>query len=109
MLVEVAKRLRAVSRLDDLVIRQGGEEFVMLLKVQGAEELMAIAERIRAQFQRTPFAIGASIRNVTLSAGCALLAPAESLAELLKRADAALYRAKQAGRNRVVLADGRIG
>lgn len=104
VLVEAARRLRAVSRPDDLVIRQGGEEFVVLLKVQGEDELRNVAERIRTQFETVPFKVAEGERKVTLSAGCALRHDSESLADILKRADDALYLAKNKGRNRTELA-----
>lgn len=88
--------------LDDSaeVYRYGGEEFVVLASM-GLQEGTALAERIRMQVQQTPL-----IREavVTVSAGVAAYAPGMSRRDWFGQADAALYRAKEGGRNQVVVA-----
>ena len=104
VLQEVAGRIRGSVRNVDLACRTGGEEFVVVLP--GAELQVAerVGERIRKAIAAKPFLLGpGSHLTVTASLGVASLASADdTLEDLLKRADRALYRAKREGRNRVV-------
>jgi diguanylate cyclase (GGDEF)-like protein len=93
---KVAHTLGEVFRESDRVYRYGGEEFVIVFPEQSAGEASAAVERARA-------AVEASC-DVTLSAGVAHLAEGADVRGWLEAADAALYRAKSAGRNRVVAA-----
>ena len=95
---------RNALRPVDMVIRWGGEEFLIVLPNTGADEAMSTAERVRATVAATEVAApeGASIR-FTISVGVALPA-GESPVELLSRSDGALYAAKTGGRNSVILA-----
>jgi diguanylate cyclase (GGDEF)-like protein len=106
----VAATMAREVRAGDGVYRFGGEEFVLVLPEQTLETGLIAAERVRGAVQQLaiPHAAAGSGGVLTLSAGIAAFRPGEATAveELLKRADAALYRAKSAGRNRVVLADG---
>ncbi|MFH6785917.1 MULTISPECIES: GGDEF domain-containing protein [Methylobacterium] len=105
----VAEALSAeVRTAQDLVARYGGEEFVVLLR---GGDVGTIARRLVACIERfgLPHAHRADdMRIVTISAGCALARPRDgmSAADLLAAADAALYAAKQAGRNRAVVQGG---
>ncbi|MEP9318487.1 sensor domain-containing diguanylate cyclase [Pseudomonas sp. LABIM340] len=101
VLCECARRLRAALRPDDLLVRQGGEEFVALLKVKDGEELQRVAERVRELIGHEPVQLPCGPLPVSLSIGCTLLAGEEPVDQALERADGALYSAKQAGRNRV--------
>jgi diguanylate cyclase (GGDEF)-like protein len=100
----LSARLRGIIRETDLLFRWGGEEFVILMPHTGPGEGPALAERIRAAVEERPFAATASHSAVavTVSLGVAGTAawPADPDA-LLARADAACYRAKEGGRNRV--------
>jgi diguanylate cyclase len=100
----LSTRLRGIIRETDLLFRWGGEEFVILMPHTGPGEGPALAERIRAAVEERPFAATASHSAVavTVSLGVAGTAawPADPDA-LLARADAACYRAKERGRNRV--------
>lgn len=100
----VAARLRAVARRDDVVGRYGGDEFVVVLKHASLATARRIAERLREGVGREAVDIGGRRMRVTLSAGVAVTANGEDAESLLARADAALYQAKHAGRNRVVAA-----
>jgi len=91
---------RACLRLTDLLGRWGGEEFVLLLPDTGPAGADRVAERLRANLQ--DFCFPAGVR-ATASLGVASRRPGESLAYLIGRADGAMYRAKQDGRNRVVI------
>lgn len=93
-------------RTADLAARFGGEEFVVLLPETDLLSASVVTDRIRQMTEMTPFHVNHDINtlNVTVSIGAAQLKNGESGAELLKRADEALYKAKHAGRNQVQLA-----
>ncbi len=102
VLAAVSKTLIAGVRAEDLVARIGGEEFLIVLTATPLAGANLVAERLRAAV--------ASLANlpeaVTISLGVACCHRDENAGELVARADAALYRAKEQGRNRVVSADG---
>jgi eukaryotic-like serine/threonine-protein kinase len=102
----VANRLTENLRGIDILGRYGGEEFAVVLP-DVADDVLTIAERIRATVAATPVdaAVGPVPVTVSVGVGVAILAGGEDdLDALLARADSALYRAKQNGRNQVVLA-----
>jgi two-component system cell cycle response regulator len=105
VLREVSQRLLAAVRTGDIVARYGGEEFVVLLPGGGTGQLLEIGERCRSAFDRRAFALpGGYQAIVTISIGGASWPEdAASARELFEAADAALYRAKQAGRNRIYI------
>jgi two-component system cell cycle response regulator len=105
VLRELAARATACVRSVDLVARLGGEEFVVVMPEVTLAVAAAVAERLRQTVAAKPFTIRDDGRQLqtTLSIGIAAALPGpESRACWLKRADDALYRAKSAGRNRVV-------
>lgn len=86
----------------DVVGRLGGEEFCLLLPEIGIEGALSVAERIRSAVEAMPLA--GLTRTLTVSLGVSLVRPGEPQVDTaISRADLALYRAKQAGRNRVAL------
>ena len=99
VLQEVASRLRVAARQEDLVGRWGGEEFVVLLPRCDAAKVFDVSDRIRRTVAATPVGLpeGGSI-DVTVSIGCT---PGLD-DDVVERADAALYTAKEEGRNRTV-------
>ncbi|WP_318307338.1 GGDEF domain-containing protein [Amycolatopsis solani] len=106
----VADTLRDEVRAADLVGRSGGEEFAVLLAGTGRFDAMAIAERIRLRIASTLVALKASsdgpqFVGVTASIGVATCPAGGDLADALLAAEAALLRAKAAGRNRTLCAD----
>jgi diguanylate cyclase (GGDEF)-like protein len=102
----VARRISTSTRLPDIVARYGGEEFVPLLPGTDDAGAVVTAERIRRRASRLPIVAGGqdALRiSVTCSVGVAAYpVHGESVDELLRRADAALYTAKSEGRDRVV-------
>jgi diguanylate cyclase (GGDEF)-like protein/PAS domain S-box-containing protein len=86
----------------DVIARVGGEEFVLLFPETGLTAAAATAERLRRTVAQRCAAGG---RPLTVSIGVAQRRPAESLGDLLKRADEGLYRAKAGGRDRVIVSD----
>ncbi|KMO20581.1 PleD family two-component system response regulator [Methylobacterium indicum] len=107
VLKEFATRIRAQTRGIDVVARFGGEEIVVVVPDTGLDAARQVAERIRERIEAAPFAVqrGTCSIEVTVSIGVAARQANDVEAgTLLKRADLALYEAKQAGRNRVVAA-----
>ncbi len=105
VLKEFAHRLKAHIRGIDMACRVGGEEFVLVLPDTDMALAYTIGERLRQAIANVPFDAGAASGplSVTMSVGIASLQAAhEGPEDILKRADAALYRAKNDGRNRVV-------
>jgi two-component system cell cycle response regulator len=105
VLREFAIRVRKSIRGIDLACRHGGEEFVIVMPETDMVVATTVAERLRRRIASEPFAVehGARSIKVTISIGIAVLDGADdSAANILKRADQALYRAKRDGRNRVV-------
>ena len=101
VLQSITGRLRSAARRGDVVGRYGGDEFLIVLKNTSARTARSIAERMRARVGDAPLDLdGRSIR-VTLSAGVTTARARDDSESLIARADAALYRAKNAGRNRV--------
>ncbi|MBI2239750.1 MAG: diguanylate cyclase [Magnetospirillum gryphiswaldense] len=89
----------------DLSARMGGEEFVALLPETETTPAQLAAERMRTMIADMPLTTpGGSVLSLTISLGVATLLPGESLADLMRRADQAMYQAKSAGRNVVRLA-----
>ncbi len=104
VLTAVAAAIRRAVRDQDLVARLGGDEFVVLLDgVRGLDDATAVAEKVLAAV-RVPVAVGETMVAPTASIGIALLEPGEGEDCVIARADAALYTAKEAGRNRAVAA-----
>jgi len=98
-----AQRVREQLRSSDQCARYGGEEFAVLLPDATRDKALEIAERLRAAVASQPLLAEPRVDN-TVSVGVAWMAEGDSAAELLRRADAALYEAKRSGRNRVVSA-----
>ncbi len=105
VLRELSQRIRKFVRREDLFARYGGEEFTVVLVEAGMPKAIEAAERIRRTICETPFRFDGATLNLTVSLGVASTQGGEeglTPSELLRRADALLYKAKQAGRNRVV-------
>jgi two-component system, cell cycle response regulator len=106
VLKEFAARIRANARAIDVVSRVGGEEVVVVVPDTPLDGAQAVAERIRQRVEAEPFVVQGMKRiAVTVSIGVAARQAGDMTAgEVLKRADDALYQAKQGGRNKVVAA-----
>lgn len=108
LLVLAGKVIRANLRKMDVAARYGGDEFVLLLPHAGEEDAVAVARRIRDEFRAGSAIILRRNEGVAMSAGVTSLRterPA-SADQLVARADAALYRAKDKGRNRIEVGKG---
>ncbi|WP_051363465.1 GGDEF domain-containing protein [Deinococcus murrayi] len=98
VLIQAAQRLRGHLRSTDTVGRWGGEEYLIVLPGADAAGATQVAERLRREIGSLPFA---EVGPVTASLGVAEAQPGDDLDRWVARADAALYRAKAGGRNRV--------
>lgn len=99
VLQQVAELARAQSRRGDILGRIGGEEFVWLVAGMSGQSVRQLAERLRSAVEEGTK--GSQLPSVTISVGLAHFRPGDSCESLLARADAALYAAKEDGRNRV--------
>jgi diguanylate cyclase (GGDEF)-like protein/PAS domain S-box-containing protein len=102
----VARSLSAALRQADVLARYGGEEFCIVLPGAGPQDALALAERMRADIEANARSAvrGTEVMPITASFGAASLnVAARSIEVLIDQADQALYRSKQAGRNRVTL------
>ncbi len=104
VLCRLTEECQSSLREHDVFARYGGEEFIILLPETDLEQAAEIAKRIRKYRAETPLDIGLASISLTISFGVASLGDENlPLDELLLRADKALYQAKEAGRNRVIL------
>ena len=99
VLRELAQILASTTRKNDMAIRWGGEEFVLIIHNTSLSELENIAEKLRLKIEKHPFP---KVKNITVSLGLSVNESLEqSFNELFECADKALYQAKKLGRNRV--------
>lgn len=104
VLCEIARVLMRYSRIYDAVGRFGGEEFLIIAPIKAGERPNDYYQRLCMSISDTPMKTRSGELTVTISIGVALNTPEASMEGLLGTADAALYRAKAQGRNRVVSA-----
>ena len=103
ILIDLANILKAHVRESDLVIRYGGEEFLIILPDTNSEDGFLVAEKIRKAVEAFQFKAGSVLINKTISAGLAdYPSDGQAFWQVLKYADVSLYAAKDAGRNQVV-------
>lgn len=105
VLREFARLTQTGMRGGDMCGRFGGEEFLLLLPQTTSERAMVIAERLRLAIEHRDFPGIGTPRRITATTGIAAYRPGEDTAQTIERADAALYRGKAQGRNRIVLSE----
>lgn len=103
VLASCASLLREAVRATDVVGRYGGEEFIIVMPDTALDAGRAVAERIRQAVAAETVAVGSLELTVTISCGVAASRPPHEVDALLARADHALYEAKRAGRDRVMV------
>lgn len=103
VLSTLGQLLRAHTRTADLLVRMGGEEFLLAMPDTERSQALEVCERIRQRIAEHPWALFAPGLQVTLSLGIAC-SPGIEAVELVQRADQALYQAKNSGRNSLVCA-----
>ncbi len=107
VLQKIAAILKDISRKEDLVARWGGEEFVFLLYDTNKRYALEVAERLKRSVELMKIKEGDSVIDPTISLGLVTIdcvEPETILDEVIKKADEALYRAKEKGRNRIEVA-----
>ena len=102
VLKEAVNAMVGCIRQTDMCFRYGGEEFLIMLSSADQAGALRIAERVRMGIGNMLFSNTKGSLQVTASVGCATLLMSDSLEDLVSRADAALYVAKDQGRNRVI-------
>jgi len=100
----LSQDLREVVRTYDTVARWGGEEFLILFPTVNAEEARGIAERLREVIASRCYVFGDESLKVTLTIGISSVLSGDTVADVIRRADDALYEGKRSGRDRVVAA-----
>jgi diguanylate cyclase len=101
-LVHLARVVRQALRPSDVIARFGGEEFVILLGGTKVDDGIGVMSRVQRELTKHFFMHNNEKVLITFSAGVAERQPGETQEDLVERADQALYRAKQAGKNRVL-------
>ncbi len=104
----VATAMKSSVKGSDIVARYGGEEFAVLLPNTRLEQAMRVAEQIRVAVMSKELvkrSTGERLGRISISIGCSMWSPGDNTGSLIERADAALYAAKRAGRNRVMSQD----
>lgn len=102
----VAYKIRSTVRQTDFVARFGGDEFAAILLKATAASAARVAEKLCQQIRESRFLLDGEEVRTSLSIGVAQALPGESEEDLMKRADSALYRVKQGGRNGLAVAEG---
>jgi diguanylate cyclase (GGDEF)-like protein len=105
VLAGFADDLKNCLRQSDIVCRWGGEEFIILLKGSNTQSARRVAEKIRLLVEQHTYVFSGEPLQITVSIGLTELQPDDTLHSLIGRADSALYRAKQNGRNQICTAE----
>ncbi len=98
ILIEFVNRIHGSLRENDIFIRWGGEEFILILKIKQQSDLKKILEKLRKLIEEKSFEI---VGDKTCSIGATIYRDEETIEKTIKRADEAVYEAKDSGRNRV--------
>ncbi len=105
VLIHLVRVIKETLRTMDVIARFGGEEFLIVLPDTSIDDAMQTVTRLQRELTKQIFMHNHEKLLITFSAGVALRMPDEDQESLVKRADEALYKAKRAGKNRVVAAD----
>jgi diguanylate cyclase len=105
VLVHLVKVIKETLRAMDVIARFGGEEFMIILPNTSPQDAVQTVTRVQRELTKRIFMHNNERLLITFSAGVALFVPPESQEDIIKRADEALYKAKKAGKNRVISAD----
>lgn len=100
VLKEFVEIIKSISRFNDILIRWGGEEFIMILSIKDDNTLFKILEKYRETVSNNNFKF---VGKITCSIGAAIYDDSEMIKDTIKKADTALYEAKNSGRNRVLI------
>ena len=103
VLKQISQIIQTNCRETDLICRWGGEEFVVLSSSANADDVITLAERLRSAIEQEVFHHEEIEIRITMSLGLANALPDEECDALVKRADYALYKAKNSGRNKLII------
>jgi len=103
VITSLANLLKQQLRKSDMIGRYGGEEFLLVLPDCGVDKALKIVDKMRTAFARLPFTFDGNVFHCTFSAGIASGLGFEFPDQVIEQADQALYQAKSAGRNRVII------
>jgi diguanylate cyclase (GGDEF)-like protein len=106
VLITLSGLLKAELRTEDVVFRLGGDEFAVILEGIDGRGALHAAERLRSAVESHPCELAGRVFPLSLSLGLIQIDGTLTMGALMSQADAAMYRAKAAGRNRVVVAEG---
>lgn len=100
VLINFVKTVQESSRNDDILIRWGGEEFILLLKIKSQKSLEKVLNNLRETIQEKSFE---NVGKITCSIGGTIYKDFENISNAIKRSDECVYEAKRSGRNRVII------
>jgi len=103
-LIHFVTTAQACLRSTELIARTGGEEFVVVFPATGVTDAVDAIRRLQRELTRSRFQFEDQSLVMTFSGGAAAWRDSESLGQILRRADAAMYDAKNSGKNRVMIA-----
>ena len=103
VLIHFVNNIRKTLRADDLLVRYGGEEFILLLPKEDLQQSVIVAEKLRQYIELHPYQLDKenNLINITISIGVGQYETGDSLEQFIGKADSALYTAKNKGRNQV--------
>lgn len=101
----ISKQVKKGTRNTDLLARYGGEEFVVVLPNTNQDQALQVAEKIRQEVANSPFHFRGARVQITISCGVASFTKGASIEQVFDKADKALYKAKENGRNQCVVAN----
>lgn len=104
-LIHLGRMIQSCCRATEIMARWGGEEFVVLLPETSKEGAAQVAERIRSAIEATPLCLASGFLHLTVSIGGAELGLTDDSNVFFQRADQQLLKAKEAGRNRICIAE----
>ena len=96
-----SQRVSDALRTQDTMARWGGEEFLLMMPATGSAVAVSVLERVRESVCASPIDVGIVRIDVTFSAGIAMLRPGDVIEDAIRRADQAMFEAKNSGRNRI--------
>ncbi len=105
ILKAMSDELRMKTRDSDILVRYGGEEFVLIMAATPLRQAEILCERIRQHVAQVPWEAFSVTQPLTISIGLTQMTSQDQAIDLVHRADAALYQAKRSGRNRLVIHD----
>lgn len=99
----ISRTIKLNVRTEDVVGRFGGEEFILLLKVQSEDELVHVSNKVRKLVEKSSILVNQEVISVTISLGASMYKVGDTKETLIERADKAMYQSKNSGKNKVTV------